>query len=280
MAISDNILKTRSVKANGHFGEWMQGRLGETDRIALISVQCPHFWVRANFTDAVELRYDDSLPSLPRDKLVELLLALNNLPLGRFVVDSNMQFGAGLGASTASLLAIARVAAKSDASLAFLSQAILSVEGASDPIMYPDFDQLLWASREAKILDKYASPPPFEVLGALWGNPQRTDPSDRNFPDISDLIPIWRDATQAQDHDRVASLSTESFKRTSDLRGSGSDPSTTIAKDLGALGVIRAHTGSARGFLFKPGGAPQSGLNLLAEAGYSDAGTFKTGAHS
>ena len=267
MTISNNILETRIAKANGHFGEWMQGRLGENGLIGLISVQCPLFWVRANYTESSDLHYDDSLPSLPRDFLVELFTALKRAPQGHVRLTSNMQFGAGLGASTAS-------------SLAALAQAIISVEGASDPIMYPEFDQLLWASREAKILDKFASPPPFEILGAMWGDPKRTDPADNNFPDISDLIPSWRDATEAQDHTKVADLSTESAKRTSELRGADADPSETVAKDLGAIGIIRAHTGSARGFLFKPNDTPQSGLNLLTEAGYSGAATFKTGAYT
>jgi len=277
VAVTDNIVETRIAKAYGHFGEWLQGRVGATGPIALISVQCPIYWIDLHHQTADELDYKDDLPSLSYAHLAQVLAALGQPQSGRYSASSNMQFGAGLGASTASLLAVARVAAKPAYPTDAIAKAIVSVEGASDPLMYSDFDRLLWASRTAEIVDRFMAPPKFTVLGGLWGQPLRTDAQDSNFPDISDLLPEWATATKSKNHAQVAEIATESFTRTSQLRGSDNDPTLDIAGDLGALGVLRAHTGSARGLLFKSDGFPQSGLNLLREAGYSDVATFQTG---
>ena len=183
---------------------------------------------------------------------------------------------AGLGASTAALLAAAKVIAP-NAPTQTLMRACLAVEGATDPLGFDAFDQLIWASRTAEIIARCAPPPRFQVVGALWGEGQITDPQDTRFADISDLIADWQDATQMQDRDACAKIATRSATLCSEFRGPSDDPSLQIAQDINALGVIRAHTGSARGFLFEPGNAPSSALPLLQEAGYSNALTFETG---
>lgn len=277
MAVTDNIVDTRIAKASGHFGEWIQGRIGDSGPVGLISVQCPHFWVRFNHQKSDSLVYENVLPSLSKAKLEHLLDLLNRPKTGLFTAHTNMAFGAGLGASTASLLAAALSVVSPTTATSTLAKAINQVEGASDPLMYAEFDRLLWASRTADILDRFAPPPRFTVLGGTWGEPQRTDPADENFPDISDLLAEWRTATNAKSQAQVAEISTESFGRTTKLRGDDSDPTLSIARDLKALGVIRAHTGSARGILFEADEVPHSGLNVLTEAGYSCATVFQTG---
>ena len=277
MAVTDNIVETRIAKTFGHFGEWLQGRVGTKGPVALISVQCPQFWVRVSRKKSESFQYADVLPCLPRDAMKALFAALQQPHTGVFTVSSNMQFGAGLGASTASLLAAARTIADFGVQTDALAKSIVAVEGASDPLMYDAFDRLLWASRKAEILDRFAAPPLFTVLGGMWGARQKTNPNDQNFADISDLLKAWQTATSAKDHAKTAEIATESFRRTSELRHGGDDPTLGIARDVKALGVIRAHTGSARGFLFKSDAAAQSGLNLLAEAGYSGVTTFQTG---
>ena len=50
-----------------------------------------------------------------------------------------------------------------------------------------------------------------------------------------------------------------------------------VGAALGALGYARAHTGSARAFIFAPGTAPAIGADILSAAGLSDVFTFDTG---
>ncbi|MDG2339995.1 MAG: propanediol utilization protein [Paracoccaceae bacterium] len=269
--------ETRIARVSGHFGEWLQGKFGENGPVALISVQCPSFWVQVACSSSEAFVYQPEMAGLSADKAQAILAALRILPETTVHARSNTPVGAGLGASTASLVALARAATKRDLGAEVIAKACLSVEGATDPLMYPDFDRLLWASRSGKILARYAPPPKFEVLGGLVGLPQITDPKDNNFPEISDLIKEWPIATGRGFLQEVGDLATESYRRTTTLRDAAPEPTMDLAKDLGAIGIIRAHTGSARGFLFKPGTVPSSGLHRLAEAGYSNATQFITG---
>ena len=50
-----------------------------------------------------------------------------------------------------------------------------------------------------------------------------------------------------------------------------------IPRDLGALGIIRAHTGSARGLLFAPEKLPSDAGAALTEAGFTGVLEFRTG---
>ena len=277
MGISGNIVETRMARASGHFGEWLQGKLGPKGPIVLISVPCNKFWVQVSWASTSTFQYTDPLPALSLERAKTVLKAFGISMDGSIQARSNIEAGAGLGASTASLLALAKAVSNQDLGAADLARTLVSIEGASDPLMYPDFDRLLWASREAKIIDHFPAPPQFEVLGGCWGRPSATDPKDQNFPEIGDLIEDWHEAAGRNDAERIASLATESFRRTSELRTSALDPSEDLARSLGALGIIRAHTGSARGFLFKPGTAPSSGLHQLQEAGYSSTVQFLTG---
>ena len=69
-----------------------------------------------------------------------------------------------------------------------LARACVAVEGASDPLMFPAPERLLWASRRAEVLETLPPLPSFDVLGGFFGPNRRTDPRDANFPDISDLM--------------------------------------------------------------------------------------------
>ena len=277
MTISGNIVETRMARASGHFGEWLQGRIGPKGPIALISVQCPVFWAQVSYASGDAFQYTDPLPALSSDRAMALLSALSLPVQGSISGRTNIEAGAGLGASTSSLLALAKALIKRDIHPEDLAKILVAIEGASDPLMFPDFDRLLWASREARVVNHFPAPPQFEVIGGCWGAPSETDPRDQNFPDIADLVEAWRPAITASDREKTAAIATESFRRTTAIRNRSVEPTEDLARDLGALGVIRAHTGSARGFLFEPGRAPSTGLHQLQEAGYSPPVTFLTG---
>lgn len=184
-----------------------------------------------------------------------------------------MPLGGGAGSSTASLVALARLmGARVDAET--LARACAQAEGASDPLMFAQPETVLFAPRQGVVLDQMPPLPRYQILGGFWGDAQRTDPLDTDFPDIADLIAAWR---KAETLGQFAALASQSAQRCTDHRGPADDPTPALARDLGALGWLRAHTGSARGLVFAPGGVPPSGAAALTEAGFSQVLRFDGG---
>lgn len=183
---------------------------------------------------------------------------------GRIILRADMPAGGGAGGSTAALVALARLAGWRGAPLT-LARACLSVEGATDPLMFPAAHRMLWASRHATPLAALPALPAFEVIGGFLGTPVRTRPQDQNFPDIADLIPAWRAA--AGDLPALAGLATTSARRTLALRGGDAAMIEALARQTGALGWLIAHTGSARGLIFAPGSVPPDAKHRLRSAG-------------
>lgn len=253
------------VTVQGHFGEWVQGRLGQAGPVVLITLACPTLTICAPGPDEIPL---------DRDIISRFAahLDLDPLPNG---IARNFPLGIGAGASTATLVALAR-SAGFDGAPSELANACIAAEGASDPLMFPEPDRLLWASRRGDILREFSKPPRAEILGGLWGPPERTDPLVQNFEDVSDLITAWAQASEQGDLARLSALATESALRCATRRGTG-DPMQSLVRDLGALGMMRAHTGSARGLIFAPGAVPTHGHAALQEAGLSGVLSFETG---
>ncbi len=266
------------TRVSGHLGEWMQGRLGPEGPVVLVTLPCTLLYARAKMTPQEDLTLHISGPeAVTQARLKRLLRSTGKPENGRFVLWSNVPAGAGAGSSTAALLALAR-AAGIDEDL--LPAACLGIENATDPLMLPEPDRVLWSSREAEVLARYKAPPACEIVGGYFGQPILTDARDSNFPDISDLLPAWQYATDQADLEYVASLATEAARRTTLLRGPSEDPSSAIVQRLGALGYARAHTGSARAFVFTPGTVPPEAEDLLARAGIAGAFRFATGSTS
>ncbi len=258
-----------SVRVAGHFGEWLQGRLGADGPVALVTLACPALGVRATITPA-ELSLTQSAPVMDLARLRSFLHHLGQDETGAVSLDIEMPLGGGAGASTASLVAIGR-ALGCDTDL--IARACVATEGASDPVMFDQPDTILWAPRVGQVIAPMAAVPACDIVGGFWGAHQRTDPSDVNFPDIGDLVRAWGLADRL---DGFAALATESAERTRMLRGPYDDPMLHLAKDLGALGYARAHTGSARGLIFAPGSGVQA-ETALREAGLSGVLRFQTG---
>ncbi|MBU2981665.1 propanediol utilization protein [Lentibacter algarum] len=265
----------------GHFGEWLQGRLGPDGPVALVTLLCPALHVRTSDTARRAVRRPARRPVFTPEQLAPFweTLEIPAVPLPNLTYD--MPLGAGAGASTATLIAYAKHAGFSGEAEQ-LVKGCLAVEGASDPLMLPDADSLLWASREGLIVAKYKRPPACTVLGGFWGAPEQTDATDQDFPDISELAEDWANFSDLASLGAIASQSSE---RCTALRRSPetpscptSDPLPDLAKSLGALGHIRAHTGSARGLIFPVGAAPKHGLEALGEAGLTATLAFQTGA--
>ena len=262
-------------RAAGHFGEWLQGRLGPDGPVVVITMTCDVLYAQATYTPAADLRLHHSgVAAVTQDQLHSLLAAVGRPQSGDFMLSGNVLPGVGAGSSTASLIALARAAGAAEA---LLPAACLGVEGATDPLMLSQPDRLLWSSRRAEICGEFKAPPRCEIVGGYLGDPIRTDPVDSDFADISDLLPLWTDAANGSDLAKLATLASEAADRTTRLRGPLGDPSAAIARQLGALGHARAHTGSARAFIFAPGTVPEAAEDVLTRAGLSGVFRFSTG---
>lgn len=258
------------ARITGHFGEWLQGRLGPKGPIALLTVPCAAFHVEVERLGdgPLELRQSPALLSLSRARrFIEQTGGRDGL----FQLTATMPPGGGAGASTAALVALSRAAGCRQDGLAV---ACIAAEGACDPLMIEYPDRVLWASRAGQKLRDLPPLPRAEVIGGFWGAPIATDPKDDQFSDISDLIDRF---TTPVSLDTLANIASQSAQRCSALRGPASDPTAELARSLGALGYLRAHTGSARGLIYAPGTVPARAVPMLREAGFDRIVQFATG---
>lgn len=253
------------VTVTAHFGEWLQGRLGPAGPVVLVTLPCPALRVSAPGAEALPVAPDVMARFAAR-------LGLVSLPEG---VTRNFAAGIGGGASTAALIALAR-AAGYDGAPERLAAACVEVEKASDPLMFAQPDRVLWASRQGRVLRDMPAPPRAAILGGRSGAPVWTDAGDDNFADVSDLVDDWDRAARRADLPRLAALAGASARRCRAARGPA-DPMSELARDLGALGDARAHTGSLRGLVFAPGTIPEHGPAALREAGLTGVMSFETG---
>lgn len=264
------------IRVEGHFGEWMQGRMGPDGPVALISLPCPDLAVTARLAAPGRgLHLHSPGPHLlGAGRAVRLLRRLGLRLTGKVVLRADMPVGGGAGASTAALAALARLAGWTGDPM-LLARACIAVEGASDPLMLPQPGRLLWASREARVLAVVPAVPAFDLLGGFLGPPQRTCAADSRFADIRDLVQDWQGASGLAS---FAGLATEAARRSLTLRRPQDLNIFDIARDLGALGVVIAHTGPARGLIFPPGGSPPDGRARLRKAGFRRVITVQGGA--
>ncbi len=264
-------------RVTGHFGEWLQGRLGPEGPVVLVTLPCGTLGATVSLARPGGRR--PGCRALPPPSVVDRFLhALGaERPAADIEVAVDATPGAGAGMSTATLLALAG-AIGTGASRTALARACRTAEGAVDPLMMDRPETLLWASREARTLRSMPQPPAFAVVGGFPGPPVRTAPGDSRFADISDLVADWIAAAGAGDRAGIARIATMSAERTTALRGPAEDRTAALARDLGALGWCRAHTGSARGLLFAPGRVPAGTEDRLRAEGYADVLRFLAGA--
>jgi hypothetical protein len=255
-----------------HFGEWLQGLTGPAGDVALVTLACPVRGVVAERQDAPGFDLVQNVPLLDEGRARRFLGLLDMPAQGRVTLTADLPPGGGAGMSTAALVALARVFGAAECAIA---PTCLTIEGASDPLMLPAPDAVLWASRRAQFLADLPPPPKATILGGFWGAMERTDPKDARFPVITDLIEAWAQGPDLQAAARLASLSAQ---RTTDMRGPAGDPTAALATSLGALGWARAHTGPARALIFAPGSVPDGAAKCLADVGYKGVFQFDTGA--
>ena len=259
------------IRVAGHFGELMQGRIGPDGPVALISLPCPALGVVARHRLGAGLSINTAGNNAGKaiispDRAQNFLQQLDLCLSGQITLQAEMPVGGGAGASTAALVALAKLAGYHGEAQA-LAAACIASEGASDPLMFARPEQMLWASRVGQRLADLPPLPHFEVIGGFYGPPRRTDANDSTFPDITALVPQWIAAAEARDLAKLAALASRSADRTLKMRQSQPDPVPSLARNLGALGYVIAHTGSARGLIFAPDTVPTQASAALREAG-------------
>lgn len=258
----------------GHFGEWLQGTIGPEPTLVLVTLGCPTTGVRVNARPSDALCIRQNRPVLTPEMCRHLLDRLGVGSAYDLTIEVDLPPGAGAGMSTAALVALARAVGADETRIA---SACVAVEGASDPTMQALPDGVLWAPRQALSLADLPPPPRAEIIGGLWGAPTPTDPDDSDFPAIDDLVKDW---SSGPDLPRAAEIATESARRTTATRGAQDDPTKALARDLGALGFARAHTGSAWALIFPPGQVPDGAEDAMRRAGYAHVMRFQTGGRS
>lgn len=259
------------IRVQAHFGEWLQGLAGPAGDVALVTMACPPRGVVARWQAGPGFALEQNAPLLDQGRALRFVDLLGVAAQGHVRLTADLPPGGGAGMSTAALVALGRVFGVDETALA---PACLAVEGASDPLMLPAPDAVLWASRRAVVLRDMPPPPKAAILGGFWGAMERTDPRDARFPVISDLIEQWAIGPDLPAAARLASLSAQ---RTTGLRGPAGDPTPALATRLGALGWARAHTGPARALIFAPGTVPAGAAAQMARAGYQGVFQFDTG---
>lgn len=241
----------------GHFGELLQGRLGPDGPLALVTLPAPGLQVTARLLPGPFGLHCRGGRPIRRPQLAALWRQLGGPPRGRLLLRAGMPAGGGAGSSTAALLAAAAVAAAAlgrprpgpDA----LARLCLGLEGATDPLMYPDPARLLWASREGRVLAPLPPLPRLQVVGGFLGPGRATDPADLDYADVSDLAAAWAPAAARGDLATLAALAIASARRNHQHRGGPPlEPLLAAAARFGALGIVAAHSGTARGLIFAP----------------------------
>jgi uncharacterized protein involved in propanediol utilization len=250
------------VRIAGHAGELLQGRLGPGGPVVLVTLPCPALTVTARLTPGGPGLAVTGAPVLTAARAARFLSLLGRRLTGEVALHADMPPGGGAGSSTAALVALARLAGETDPDR--IARACLAVEGASDPLMFPDPARHLWASRRGVTLADLPPLPPLGLALGFLGQGRLTEPSDHAFPDVADLAAAW--PTACPDPAAIARLASESARRTLALRGTPS-PLPDLATATGALGFAIAHTGSAVALLFPAGQVPPGAMPRMAAAG-------------
>ncbi|MFO1142166.1 MAG: propanediol utilization protein [Amaricoccus sp.] len=268
------ICRPATAAVSGHFGELLQGRLGTDGPLVLVTLPAPDLRVTVRFTPGpFALHCAGGERAIRPAQAAAICRALTGRPGGRLRVSSDAPAGGGAGSSTAALLAVAAACAGASGRALPPPEALArlchTLEGATDPLMHPAPERLLWAPRAARALAVLPPLPPLQVIGGFLGRGQPTDPADLDFADVGDLAAAWPAAAARGDLAALAALSTESARRNAVRRGGPPiEPLLARARRSGALGVAAAHTGSARALIFAPGAAiGESTLAALRDLG-------------
>ena len=211
---------------------------------------------------------------------------------GQVTLHSSIRSGAGMGSSSADVVATIRaIASATGQDLAVEEVAAMAVkaETASDPLMVYG-NAVLFAHRDGSVVERFAAPlPPILVVGV------DTDPhgaiSTVEFPPaeydqghldrFDHLRGELRQAIVDADTAAIGAVATASAHINEQyLPKPGFATMCDIAETVGAVGVQVAHSGTVAGVMLDARCGPTSSLEvrtLLQEAGFEPTETFMVG---
>jgi uncharacterized protein involved in propanediol utilization len=245
--------------AFGTFGELLQGALPDgTDFLVTIPIAR---WSTARFRpdpDAV------TVGVWPADKsksrlLAETMLDRYGIPGGGVLsLDSELPVGKGLASSSADLVATARAVGHAigiDPEPAEIEELIRPIEP-SDGVMYPEV--VVFRHREVSLGARLGHLPPLSVVGIDEGGEVETVEFNRRPKDYSSqdklayegMLAVLSAAISAGDVAAIGRVATSSARMNQRLclKRTLKDM-IAICRDVGGLGVVAAHSGTALGIL-------------------------------
>lgn len=252
----------------GHHGEVLQGLISWKGgpRRALVTMPCYMLRSTATFTPipSAPLTVASGIRCKAKRAAEITIRLLNAAHIGGVIdVDSNIPWSAGMGSSTADVVAVIRAVSDAlDTLLGPTEIAKIAVEAevASDPVMFGD-QAVLFAQREGAILEYLGAPlPPVDLLSINVGAAVST--LDHPLPQYTPieietfrpLVGLLRRAVYSQDArllGRVATASARINQRF--LAKPFLDDLVAVNEETGGLGVQVAHSGSVVGLLYELG---------------------------
>lgn len=256
-------------RCTGHFGEILQGSFSVPGRHgsvrALVTLPCPQVGALAKYS--IEPSPLTVAPATKKKCLraAELVLAHFGLPpRGRLEIESGIEEGLGMGSSASDIVATVRaVALALGKALApnVEAQLVRLTEGSADPLMFTD-RLMLYAHRDGRSLEGFAGPcPRFLVVGfdtepgltvdtATFCAPEYTDDEIRRFDGLRDLL---RRSMRVGDLAGIAQVATSSAQMNQPyLPKRHFAEMVEVGFQIGALGVVAAHTGPVAGWILHP----------------------------
>lgn len=264
----------------GLFGEFAQGTMGPDGRLALIGLPCPRLETRIGYEP---LRGPLSSP----DPMAAKAMAAARLTLAEIGADGwggeitiDRPGGAPGGLATTETLGVVRAVARAfGGRLAPEQEAALclAAEGAVLPLMY-DLP-VLFAPREGRVLTALSALPAMCVVGSLAGPARGPETGEPEFADMGAVFDDIAAAAQAGDLARLAGAA-ERSAAANQARNPHPlwDPLGALMPQLGGLGRIVAHNGTAIGVILPPGAEVDTALRALAGLGLADPFDWTLGA--
>jgi uncharacterized protein involved in propanediol utilization len=287
------------AEVHAHHGEVMQGLFYSSEgqlEHGLVTLPCPLFRTRARFRP---LR-SGPLTVEPGDRVRARTAArLTMDALGRtgwggaLRLESSVPLRWGCGSSTTDVLSTVRaVAAAFGAELRpeWIARLTVAAEAASDSLMFAPDRAVLFAQRRGSVLLDLGGPlPPLRVLGlntevdrgmeTLTLPPMPYSPWEAEA--FGPMLGLLRRAVERQDPALLGRVATASTVITQRHRPKRFIPQLLrLAREVGALGVQVAHSGTVAGLLFDPAGGPEARIRRaragLRRLGVQDSWEFST----
>jgi uncharacterized protein involved in propanediol utilization len=250
----------------GSFGELLQGVLPNGHKFLVNCRICNRSTIRLRLTEPrYELEKEQALVRV-HQHYPKTYKALRNLlaDLGRredclFEVESDIPIGKGLSSSTADMVAGIRaltaalsIKLKSD----YVSRVISEIEP-NDGLHYDHTSAYLHT--EGRLLANFSWVPPFRILGLDSGgtfdtvlfNLRRIDVGAGQQARYQHLLDTLSAALEQRDAATIASIATESGRLWQSVNPKPDFARVeSLARALGAMGVLNTHSGTYLGLLF------------------------------